>query len=404
MLLWIISFLRGYLIIEARGFFIERFINLCIRQKVYLWDITKDGSSCAHIKISIKGFKRIRHAAFKSKTRVRIIKRCGLPLILNRYRRRKAFFLGAFIFIAVIITLTSFVWAIEITGLEKIEEKELRNQLGTCGVGIGVVKYGHSPSDIKNKMLMINPDLSWIWVDIRGTKAYVDVKERYEKPQIVPEDEPCNIVALRDGVIHDYIVRTGQPVVKIGDVVQKGQLLISGAVDSSVLGARLFHSDAEVYAATWYEKTGSFPLYEDEVSKTGKVHKRHTVKLGEFSVRFFKNGEIPYKTYEKEVFEKQLKLWGDVYLPVTYSCAAYSETAVTKLKLTEDKAKNKYGEELYKKITEELGNTARITNHTITHTINEQGMIVVTCSVECVEDIGTKIPIVKEEGFGSKDF
>lgn len=37
--LW--NYLRGYVIILIEGIFLEKFINICTRRKMYLWDIDK---------------------------------------------------------------------------------------------------------------------------------------------------------------------------------------------------------------------------------------------------------------------------------------------------------------------------------------------------------------------------
>jgi similar to stage IV sporulation protein len=65
-------FLRGYLIIEIQGQFLERFINLAIKSNIFLWDIEKTQCRMT-LKISTKGFKRIRKAARKTHTKVKKI-------------------------------------------------------------------------------------------------------------------------------------------------------------------------------------------------------------------------------------------------------------------------------------------------------------------------------------------
>ena len=41
---------------------------------------------------------------------------------------------------------------------------------------------------------------------------------------------PCHIIAARDGVVRKIEVRTGIPLVKVGDTVKKGDILISGII------------------------------------------------------------------------------------------------------------------------------------------------------------------------------
>lgn len=387
MILKLINFLRGYLIISAESFFPERFINLCMRKGIYLWDVKKEGKSKIGLCVSVRGFRRMREPARSTKTRVHIEKRCGLPLFLHKYRHRKAFAAGIVIFLSVVIFLCSFIWSIEIRGLKKIDEKELRNVLNSCGIDIGVIKYNKNITQIKDRILTQIPELSWVWVYINGTRAVVEVKEKTEKPEIVPADVPCNVVAARDGVIYDYIVKRGSTVVKRGDTVKKGDLLISGAVDRGRAGVGFVHSEASVKARTWHEKTDCFDLFKKEEIKSGQFTKRYSLGLFGLKVPLWIGNKEIYERSTEEENVHQLKLWGDFYLPVYFSEKIIEETTEEITSLTEDQAKEYFGNKLFLQIKEELPEGTEIINKQYLHTINKQGKIQVTCIAECVEEI-----------------
>jgi similar to stage IV sporulation protein len=118
--LW--NYFRGYVIIAVEGYFLEKFINICTHRQVFLWDIKKRKDRTMTLKVSINGFKLLRPISYKTKCRVKILKRCGLPFLKKRYGKRKAFMLGALVFIALFYCLTSFIWSVEITGNKDIEK------------------------------------------------------------------------------------------------------------------------------------------------------------------------------------------------------------------------------------------------------------------------------------------
>ncbi len=397
MLFSLINFLSGYIIVEVHGFFIERFINLLIRRGVFLWDIKKKSKNTATMKVGIRGFKKMREAARKTKTTVRIKKKCGLPLVMHRYRRRRAFVAGLFLFLIILAVLTSFIWSVEIRGIVKIDENTLRNELRSCGIDVGVIKYGKSAHSIKEQMLINVPGLSWIWVDIRGTKAFVEVKERTDKPEIVPSDQPCNIIAERDGVVDDFVVKNGQPVVGRGSVVKKGDLLISGAADSRFEGARLFHADATVWATTWYEDVGEFSLTAEERTFTGDSRVYSGLDISGFYLRVWGFGKTEYETFEYVKNKEQLRLWENFYLPAHWVREEFNETLVTYKEMTEDEAAAYYGEALGEKITNELEADVQIISKKIDYTVGENGNIEVRCTLECREEIGVKAAITEQE-------
>ena len=392
MIFSIIVFLRGYLVIEASGFFIERFINLAAKNNIFLWDIQKKNQTTAELKISIGGFKKIQKAAKTTKTTVTIKERRGLPLVLNKHKKRKAFFAGILLFAATIAVLSSFIWSVEITGTEKTDNKVLRDELRTCGIDTGVIKYNHSAQEIKRQMMILNPDIAWIWVDIKGTRAFVEVKERTEKPDIIPESEPCNIAAETDGVVSEMSVLEGKPVVGIGDVVKSGDLLVSGVDDSKHTGPVTYHANGEIYAATWYEDFGVFPLSRTDTVKTGNSQSRFYIKIGSFEIPVYPLSKLKFEKYEEHNEEKMLRLWGDLYLPVFWKSSYIEETSEAKYKMSAEEARDFYGRELCEKIKKTLRDDVEVTKNDITFDVQGDN-IYVKCSLQCREEIGKQIPL-----------
>ena len=149
--------------------------------------------------------------------------------------------------------MSSFIWGIEISGIE-IDENTVHN-LYENGLKIGMLKNMVDVDAVRSKMMTNMPEIAWIGINIIGSKAEVEIKERIQKPDIVEKDKPYNIKAKCDGVITRIEVKQGMPLVKQGDVVTKGQLLVSGVLESSVVGVRLVPSSAIILAKTWHEKS-----------------------------------------------------------------------------------------------------------------------------------------------------
>ena len=121
--LW--NFLRGYVIILVEGHFIERFINICTRRQLFLWDVKRSSDTTMTLKMSIKGFKMVRPVAKKTHSKVKIISKNGMPFIISRYRKRKAYVLGALLFLVLINLIASFIWDIEITGNKDVGRSDI---------------------------------------------------------------------------------------------------------------------------------------------------------------------------------------------------------------------------------------------------------------------------------------
>ena len=94
-----------------------------------------------------------------------------------------------------------------------------------------------------------------IAVNVSGCRAYVQVRERDPKPEMVDERSPTNVVARREGLVLDVQALDGVACVLPGTTVTKGQLLISGVEDTGTYGARLLAGMGTVEARTWYTLT-----------------------------------------------------------------------------------------------------------------------------------------------------
>ena len=143
----LIFYILGYLNIEVEGIFVERFINICKSKGIFLWNIKMEKGVLLYANIGIRDYRNIRTIAKKTGTRIKIKKKCGIPFILNRYKKRRVFagiLAIAAIFIAV---MANFVWNIEISGNENISKEEILMALEEEGLKTGALKGKINTSD-----------------------------------------------------------------------------------------------------------------------------------------------------------------------------------------------------------------------------------------------------------------
>ena len=117
----VLSHILGYVRITVEGYYIERFINICINSKILIWNIKREkGGVKIFLNVGLHDFKKLIQISKKTKCKIKINRKRGIPFILNRYRKRKIFalFLGL-VAIAIMIS-SNYIWNIEI----KIEENQ----------------------------------------------------------------------------------------------------------------------------------------------------------------------------------------------------------------------------------------------------------------------------------------
>lgn len=193
----LLNYILGYLNIELEGYFVEKFINICKSKNIFLWNIKRTKSTLVYMNIGIKDFKKATKIIKETKCRTKIKSKKGIPFIFNKYRKRKIFFAFLLILTVAVISLSNFVWNIEVTGNINISKEELLKDLKEQGLKLGKLKSKVDTKEIVNKIRLERDDLAWIGIEIKGTNAIVKVVEADKKPEIIDEDDYCNIVATK---------------------------------------------------------------------------------------------------------------------------------------------------------------------------------------------------------------
>lgn len=386
--LW--NYFRGYVIIAVEGYFLEKFINICIHRQIFLWDIKKSKDRTMVLKISIKGFKMLRPVSRKSKCRVRIIRKCGLPFVKRRYRKRKAFVLGAALFLMIFYSLTSFIWSIEIKGNKKIDSGIILEKLAQEGLKPGRVKYGIDTKRIASDLMLDIKELAWVGVTVKGTKVKIEVDERVIPPDLVPKDKPCNIIAVKDGIVKSVVSKAGFDMVKTGDTVVKGQLLVTGVVPGRDEKSEktLVHAVSTVKARTWYEAESPVNLKPIVKERTGKKKDKYSLVLFNKKINL-SFGKVSFENYDKIEIKKRLTVGEDVVFPFEFDIDRYYENNLTENEISLDEAKKIASDQAYKDASEEIQDGAEIVKSDVVFIEKDEGaQLIARVTIECIEDIG----------------
>ena len=390
-LIYLFNFLRGYVIIKAEGNFLERFINICTHRDINIWNLKIKGEHCLTAQTSIEGFYSLRSVCKKTGTRVQILKRKGLPFLLRNLRRRKALVFGFVLFVSMILWFCSHIWVVEIPNVEGIDEELIRRDLEKCGVKVGAAASKIDPEQVQQEMLSLNPQLSWFWPQISGTKVLCGLKLRSPKPDIVQKDEVCNIVAAKSGIIENMIVREGAALVGKGYSVAKDQLLVSGVLGSKVLGVRYVHADADIIAQTTNIIKGQYSLVMDEKIPTGKEKTKYTIK--------FLGTEIPipvlgkqYAAWEEETSEYPLRIGKSFYMPISLEKERMKEVILQPRVLEREQVVEEARDALLAEIQKQIGD-GEIIDSTVTVTDLDETTIEVAVEAKCREKIAKQLKI-----------
>lgn len=393
--LW--NFIKGSVTILVSGYYVERFINVCIHRRILLWNIQRNPDNSIEMNINIKGFKMLQEIAEKTSCNFKVIKKNGLRFILGKYRKRKAFALGFAIFIAVFAILNSFIWSIDIYGVKNSDKQELIDTLFCSGITLGKIKYNIDAENAADMLITKVKGLAWVSIVIKGTRVRVEIAEATPKPKVFSSDA-CNIVAKRDGIIKSIYARSGQEMVKEGDTVVKGQVLISGdlAFEDSQSEKTLVYARGTVKARTWHEK--NVEVISKIVTKQRSGIFKDNMRLVLFSKELkILNREIDFKDYDRIELNKRLKISKNIVFPFGINIERYYENISTKTNIPESQAKKLAMEQACKEIVAEISPDSIIISKDIKFIKKNNDILYANVIIECVEEIGKEMPIVITE-------
>ncbi len=386
LILRIWNYIRGYVIIMVEGFFPEKFINVCINRGIFLWDINRENSSTVTMKVGVKAFKKLIPVVRKTRCRLSVRAKKGLPFLLRRYRKRKTFAAGCLIFIGMVYLLSSFIWTVEVYGNEKIPTQEIVKNLSDIGLKAGVWKPVINTETIINRMMIEIQELAWISIDISGTRAIIEVAERVKQPRIIEKDIPCNIVAGKDGIIDSIYVKEGTPLVDEGSTVKKGDLLVAGMVENNNGVLRYVHAMADINARTWYEESTVVLFSRTRVIETNNTKNRYSIKLFD-KVVGLGDTQSPFEHFNVEQDIRYLSLGWDVRFPFGIVTHKYTEKKLVKEKVSSSKAKEEAANSAWEKVKLTIPQKARIADKKL-YVEPSAGGVKARILVECIEEIG----------------
>lgn len=388
----IFNYIIGYIRISIEGYYIERFINICGNEKITIWNLKRNKNVKLELNIGIKDLKKVAKIAKQTKCKIKIIKKKGLPFLFNRYRKRKLFFVFLLVIIIGLGISSNFVWNIQIVEEDKESIENLYQDVVESGLEIGKMKSKINTKDIINKVRLKRNDIAWMGIELKGTNAIVKVVKATAKPEIVDDNEYCNIVSDKQGIITKINAQNGTIAVKVGDTVNVGTTLINGWMEGKYTGLRYVHAKGEIQAKVWHTKNKKILYNATEKTETGNVENKYQIKINNFEINLSKRLS-KFKIYDTIVLENKFKIFSDFYLPISLVKITNKEIKEEQKNYNAEQAKDLGIEQLQEELDNEIEDKSKVVNKII-NTYEKEDGIEVYVTYEVLEDIGTNEKIV----------
>lgn len=316
--------------LNIKGKNINRFIKKLRTKRIEILSLKYKSPNEADIIIYKKDYENV--LKIKSIYEVTELDVFGLIKIKRKIKISKHLISLIIIAFSIFLIFTHVIFDVEIIHSNKDIRNLLLNELKQEGIKKFSFKKSYKEiNKIKEKILNKYPDkIEWIEIEENGTKYIVRVEER----TIVKENkdnDPRNIIALKDGVLKKVIAEKGDIVKDMNDYVKKGDMIINGELIFNEKVTGKVRAEGKAYAEVWYVTKTEYPLATYTETETGKTKNVYAIKFLNHTLELTLNKFKTKKIDEKGITEHLL-------IPIKLVKQKQKETKVTDQILTVEQA------------------------------------------------------------------
>lgn len=314
----------------------------------------------------------------------------GIPVFLEKYRRRYGLMAGGVIIAALVLISSQVVWDVRVTGNTTLTVADVRNELASVGFSVGSKIGKRDTDEIANAVLAKSEKIAWLAINMSGNVALVQIREKTFSGADGEINSPANVVASCDGVIERLEIKRGTPAVKVGDAVREGELLISGLTELKYGGYRTEKAIGDVYAVTVHRFRVEIPFEYEKKIVSEPVCSEKNINFFSKKINIYRKSGNSGEFCDKIEKEKCFSLFGLAPLPVSI-CSVYTVAGKTEPHTRNaDEASELAFFELRNRIENSLGG-ADLLEKKISTEITETALVL-TCCVTCSENIAKSVP------------
>ena len=375
--------MNSYLIIKVEGKIIEKFILRCKKNNINLLKIERISNKEIIIKINSKDYENLNK--IKSIYTLTIINNEGYLKFKEELNKNKVFIIMVILGLLFLIYLSNTIFSVNIISMNKDLNEKIIKELDSYGIKKYHLKKSYdSIEKIKKKITDKYKDsIEWIEITDIGTKYEVKIVERKKQNNNV-STEYTNVVAKKSGVIKKIYAEDGLKMVEPNTYVNKGDVIISGAITKDEEVKKYVHAKGKVYAEVWYDVSIEFPLKYTEKKYTNNNKRSFYIKIRKKYKNFerkkiisLKNRLVPFEVGIEN--QKEIKIINDTY--------------------NINEAKTKAKEKVKEKILQSLDKDEYILDEKTLNFYQKDSKIVLDMFITCYEEIGKeeKIEPITEE-------
>lgn len=217
--------MKGFVRLRLEGLGAEKLVNTLWEKGIFVQGLGRSKKRGIELEAAEKDRQIIVKTAEEKGFQVTVLKAGWKQKLWETLQKRWGLAVGLMLGAALCIAAMQFVWQVEILQAGKYEG-EVRLFLAEKGIHPGMLQKDVDAVQLQEELLWRLPRVKWVWVKKEGMVLSIRLEEGVAAEGA--DNTPGPVVAGQDGILERLTVFSGTPVVKAGDSVKKGQVLILG--------------------------------------------------------------------------------------------------------------------------------------------------------------------------------
>ena len=305
----------GVLVVEIVSADIADTLDFLCRNQIHLWDISYQDQLTVRVRIYRQAWRKLNSLLVGHGSAAHLVAREGIYWHFLTMLKRPVLVFAMILFFGAVFYIPGRVFFVRVEGNSTIYTNRILETAANLGIRFGASRRHVRSEQVKNGLLSEIDRLEWVGVNTKGCVAVISVREHTSENKIAIPNNPCDVVAMRDGIVLSCDVTRGNPVCFPGQSVAAGQILISGTVDHGITVTSTA-AEGEVFAATQREISVLSHAKTQRRTADCRSKTQFRLLIGKKLINFFKGSGISGGSCVKMYSKYVLTLPGGFELPI----------------------------------------------------------------------------------------
>ena len=215
---------------EIKGVNLSNLLNRLKKEGIGLYKVRFIKEKTVTLRVKIKDEKKFFAITKNLCYNVKKIKSCGKLLPLINLLKSPSVIVGALVFIIVSVYFSNLILGFTFIGSGVRHSDEVVLYLEKAGIKENSFIDKRELEKVANGILSSTDKFSFVSVKKKGSRLIIELILSEKKPQIKNDSEK-NLYSTVDGVVEDIKLYRGTSMVKVGDRVNSGDMLVLGQME-----------------------------------------------------------------------------------------------------------------------------------------------------------------------------